>query len=344
MKNYNIAVIPGDGIGPEVISVAVEILEILEKKFSFKLNKKYFPHSGLHYLKTGEVLNDESLKSIKKNQAILLGAIGHPEVKPGIIEKGLLLKLRFDFDQYINLRPIKLFQGVENVLKTHKEIDILCIRENVGGLYSGAGGATMQGTNNETAIQTMIYTYKQVERTLQYAFESAKNRPKKSLSLIGKSNVLTHIFSLWLRVFEKLSLEYPQVKTHYYHIDAACMFMIKTPEIFDVIVTTNMFGDIITDIGAEIQGGMGIAASGNLNPSFEYPSMFEPVHGSAPDIAGQGKANPIATLLSSQMLLSFLGESKAAQNLENAIKKFLKSNNPSYLNTKEISALIKKSL
>ena len=321
IKNYNLAIIPGDGIGPEVMDVAIPILEKIEQKYGFVIDKTFYPFSGTHFLKTGEILSEESLKKIKTHEAILLGAVGHPKVPSGIIEKELLLKLRFSLDQYINLRPIKKFKNVSNILVEDNDIDCVCVRENVGGLYTGAGGSTMLGTNNETATQTMIYTYKQVRRTLDYAFKLAQKRRKK-LTLIGKSNVLTHVFSLWLRVFEELKEEYTDIETEYLHIDAACMFMVKQPECFDVFVTTNMFGDIITDIGAELQGGMGMAASANLNPDKKFPSMFEPVHGSAPDIAGKNKANPIAGILSIQMLLDFLGEDTAAGDLLNKLEDF----------------------
>ena len=323
IKNYNLAVIPGDGIGPEVMGVAIQVLEKIEQKYGFAIDKTFYPFSGTHFLKTGEVLSEESLEQIKTHEAILLGAVGHPEVPTGIIEKELLLKLRFSLDQYINLRPIKKFKNVSNILAKDNDIDCVCVRENVGGLYTGAGGSTMVGTDNETATQTMIYTYEQVKRTLDYAFKLAQKRRKK-LTLIGKSNVLTHVFSLWLRVFEELKEQYIEVEIEYLHIDAACMFMVKEPERFDVFVTTNMFGDIITDIGAELQGGMGMAASANLNPDKKFPSMFEPVHGSAPDIVGQDKANPIAAILSVQMLLDFLGESSAANDLLKKLEDFFR--------------------
>ena len=322
---YKIAILKGDGIGPEVVDVALECLQKLQRKFNFKLNLKEFPQSGSWYLKSGEVCSDETVAELKKYDAILLGAIGHPKVAPGIIEKGMLLKLRFELDQYINLRPVKLYSGVKTPLadKKAEDLDYIVIRENTGGLYTGAGGITMANSKSEVAVQSMIYTRKQVVRCLRYAFKLALTRKAKKLALIGKTNVLTYVFDLWNRVFNELGeKEFPQITREYYHVDAACMLMIKHPEKFDVMVTSNMFGDIITDLGAQTQGGMGMAASGNINPEKTSPSMFEPVHGSAPDIAGQNKANPLACVMSAKMLLDFLGEKDAANYLDNAIGKF----------------------
>ncbi|NQZ59393.1 MAG: 3-isopropylmalate dehydrogenase [Lentisphaeraceae bacterium] len=335
-NTHNIAVLAGDGIGPEVTAVALETIKFEAKKFGFELNLTDFPQSGAHYLKTGEVLHDETVEKLKEYDAIYLGAVGHPDVAPGVIEKGLLLKLRFALDQYINLRPVKLYPGVDSPLKdaTPEKIDYICVRENTGGLYTGIGGFTMKGTEDEVAVQSMVYNRKQVERCLRYAFELAQTRPRKTLAMVGKTNVLTYVFDLWQRTFEELAPEYPDVKTEYYHVDAVCMFMIKTPEKFDVMVTCNMFGDIVTDLGAETQGGMGMAASGNINPSKKVPSMFEPVHGSAPDIAGQNKANPIAAIMSGRMMIEFLGETEAAAHLDKAIAKFTETQ-PLTLSTTE---------
>ena len=323
-RSHKIAVIEGDGIGTEVVGSALKALGFLSEKFGFNLDLKHFPHSGSYYLESGEVLSDETVAELRKYDAIFLGAVGHPDVKPGIIEKGMLLKLRFELDQYINLRPVKLYPGVETPLagKTSEDLSYVVVRENTGGLYTGVGGFTMKGSQDEVAIQSMVYNRKQVERCLRYAFELANSRPAKKLALIGKTNVLTYVFDLWKRVFDELCEEYSEVKGEYYHVDAACMFMVKNPAMFDVMVTTNMFGDIITDLGAETQGGMGMAASGNINPEKEAPSMFEPVHGSAPDIAGQNKANPIACIISAKMMLDFLGETEAADYLDEAIGKY----------------------
>ncbi len=338
-RTHKIAVIGGDGIGPEVIDVALKALQFEADKFGFKLDLTYFPHSGTHYLKTGEVLSDETMTELKKFDAIFLGAVGTPDVPPGIIEKGLLLKLRFELDQYINLRPVKLYPGVETPLKGKgpAELDYVCVRENTGGLYTGVGGISMKGTKDEVAIQSMVYNRTQVERCLRYAFKLAQTRPSKKLALIGKTNVLTFVFDLWKRVFDELAKEFPDVKTEYYHVDAACMFMVKSPEKFDVMVTTNMFGDIITDLGAETQGGMGMAASGNINPEKLAPSMFEPVHGSAPDIAGQNKANPLAAIMSGRMMIEFLGEKAASDHLDRCIGIYTEKY-PLTLSTTEASA------
>ena len=325
---HKVAVIGGDGIGPEVTEVALKALAFEAEKFGFELDLKHFPHSGAYYLESGEVLSDETVEELRAYDAIYLGAVGTPDVKPGIIEKGLLLKLRFELDQYINLRPVKLYPGVETPLKGKgpEELNYVCVRENTGGLYTGIGGFTMKGTQDEVAVQSMVYNRKQVERCLRYAFELAQSRPKKKLALVGKTNVLTFVFDLWKRTFDELAQEYTDVKAEYYHVDAACMFMVKSPEMFDVMVTSNMFGDIVTDLGAETQGGMGMAASGNINPEKAGPSMFEPVHGSAPDIAGQNKANPLAAIMSARMMIEFLGEKEASDHLDKCIGIYTENN------------------
>lgn len=323
-RTHNIAVIPGDGTGPEVVSEGIKVLSTTSEKFGFSFDYHTFPFGGEHYKKTGETLPDEALNELRKFPAILLGAIGHPEVAPGILETGILLKLRFGLDQYINLRPIKLYEGVDTPLK-HKgpdDIDFVVIRENTEGLYSGAGGFLKKGTPDEVAIQESINTRKGVERCIRYAFELTQKRNKsKKLTLCGKTNVLTYAFDLWLRTFNEVAKDYPDVMADYAHVDAICMWMVKNPETFDVIVTDNMFGDIITDLGAMIQGGMGIAASGNINP--EGTSMFEPVGGSAPKYTGKGAINPLAAISATAMMLDFLGEKKAADTVEKAVQEVI---------------------
>jgi len=326
MKRYNIGVIPGDGTGPEVVAESVKVLKAAAKKFGFELDLEYFDFGGDRYLKTGEILTAEDIAKVGTKQAILLGAIGHPQVKPGILEKGILLNLRFTFDQYINLRPVKLYEGVETPLanKNHNDIDFVVIRENTEGLYAGGGGFLKKGTPDEIAIQESINTRKGVERCIRFAFEYTRKRnKKKKLTLCGKTNVLTYAFDLWERVFYEVAKEYSDIQTDYAHVDATCMWMVKNPEFFDVIVTDNMFGDIITDLGAVIQGGMGIAAGGNINP--EGVSMYEPIGGSAPKYTGLNVINPLAAIAAGQMMLEQLGEESAAAAIENAIIKAVKS-------------------
>lgn len=320
MKNYNIGVIPGDGTGPEVTREAIKVLNAAGKKFGFTTDLEYFDFGGERYLKTGEILPAAELEKLKTKQAILLGAIGHPDVKPGILETGLLLGLRFSLDQYINLRPVKLFPGVETPLKNKgaDDIDFVVIRENTEGLYAGGGGFLKKGTPDEVAIQESINTRKGVERCIRFAFDYCRKRNKrKKLTLCGKTNILTFAFDLWQRAFYEVAKEYPDIETDYAHVDAVCMWMVKNPESFDVIVTDNMFGDIITDLGAVIQGGMGIAAGGNVNPG--GVSMYEPIGGSAPKYSGKNIINPLAAIAAAQMMLEQLGEEEAGQAVENAI-------------------------
>ena len=340
-KIYKIAIIPGDGIGPEVIREGCKVLDVVSKKHSFSLAKTEFDFGGGRYLKTGHILSDDDIKNFKKFQAIYLGGIGHPEVKPGILERGILLKLRFDLDQYINLRPVRLYENVETPIKnkTPQDIDYTVIRENTGDLYTGVGEFKNKGSKEEVAIQSMIYSYKQVERSVRYAFEFCQNRhqsePWRGLSslekskgyigkvtMCGKTNVLTYVFDLWQRVFQEIANEFPKILTDYVHVDAMCIYMIEAPERFDTIVTSNMFGDIITDLAAVTQGGMGVAPSGNINP--KGVSMFEPVHGTAPQFTGQNVINPIAAIASGAMLLNHLGEKAAAQELEKAMRTVIK--------------------
>jgi 3-isopropylmalate dehydrogenase len=320
-KTYKIAVMGGDGTGPEVADEGVKVLKAAATKFDFNLELTDFDYGGDRYIRTGEVLPDNAVEELNKHDAIFLGAIGHPDVKPGILEKGILLSLRFALDQYINLRPVILYPNVETPIKDKgpDEIDFVVVRENTEGLYAGAGGVLKKGTADEVAVQESINTRKGVERCIRYAFEYARKRNKrKQVTLCGKTNVLTFAFDLWERAFYEVAKEYPDIKTDYAHVDATCMWMVKNPEWFDVIVTDNMFGDIITDLGAMIQGGMGIAAGGNINP--EGVSMFEPIGGSAPKYTGQNVINPLAAIGAAQMMMDHLGETEAAQAIENAIR------------------------
>lgn len=318
---YKIAVLPGDGTGPEVVAEGLKVLEAAGRKFNFKYELTPFDLGGERYLRTGEVLPESAVDDLRQFDAIYLGAIGHPGVKPGILEKGILLRLRFELDQYINLRPVKLYPNVDTPLKDKgpADIDFVVVRENTEGLYAGAGGFLKRGTPDEIAVQESINTRKGVERCLRYAFEYTRRRNKdKKLTLCGKTNVLTFAFDLWERAFHEVGeRDFADIKRDYAHVDATCMWMIKNPEWFDVIVTDNMFGDIITDLGAMIQGGMGIAAGGNINP--EGVSMFEPIGGSAPKYTGQNIINPLAAIGACQLMLDTLGEHQAAQQVETAI-------------------------
>ncbi|MDP8234001.1 MAG: 3-isopropylmalate dehydrogenase [Candidatus Saelkia tenebricola] len=320
VRSYNIAVISGDGTGPEVIQEGIKVLNEAGLRFNFKLNFKEYDFGGERYLKTHEILLDSDLEELKKYDTIYLGAIGHPDVAPGVLEKGILLKTRFALDQYINLRPVKLYPGVETPLKDKgpDDIDFVVVRENTEGLYTGCGGFLKKGTSGEVAIQESVNTRFGVERCIRFAFEYTKKRNKaKKLTLCGKTNVLTYAFNLWERAFNEVAKEYPDITTDYAHVDATCMWMVKNPEWFDVIVTDNMFGDIITDLGAMIQGGMGIAAGGNINP--EGVSMFEPIGGSAPKYTGKNIINPLAAISAGAMMLEYLGEEKAALKIEQAV-------------------------
>ncbi len=322
-KKYTIAVIGGDGTGPEVVAEGKKCIQACADKFKFKIEFNDYDWGGDRYLKTGEIIPPGGLDELRRFDAIYLGAIGHPDVKPGILEKGILLTLRFELDQYINLRPVKLFPGVWTPIKDKgpEDIDFVVVRENTEGLYSGAGGFLRKGTAHEVAIQTSINTRMGVERCLRFAFDYTRKRNKHNkLTLCGKTNVLTYEFDLWERAFHEIGeKEYGEITRDYAHVDATCMWMVKNPEWFDVIVTDNMFGDIITDLGAMIQGGMGIAAGGNINP--EGVSMFEPIGGSAPKYTGKGVINPLAAICAGQMLLEYVGEKDAADTLEKAVMK-----------------------
>ncbi|HIE12199.1 MAG TPA: 3-isopropylmalate dehydrogenase [Desulfotomaculum sp.] len=317
---YRIAVIPGDGTGPEQVREGMKVLTAVAEYEEFKFEAVTYDFGGDRFLRTGETLPDGALEELRKFSAIYLGAIGHPEVKPGILEKGILLRLRFELDQYINLRPVRLYPGVQTPLKDKgpEEIDFIVVRENTEGLYCGAGGFLKRGTKDEVAVQNSINTYKGVERCVRYAFEYCRRHGRKKVTLCGKTNVLTYAFDLWERVFHQVGDGYPEIQRDYAHVDAACMWMVKNPEWFDVIVTDNMFGDIITDLGAIIQGGMGIAAGGNINP--EGVSMFEPIGGSAPKYTGQNVINPLAAICAAAMMLEQLGETKAAARVEHAVR------------------------
>ena len=366
MNNYKIAVIPGDGIGPEVVREGLKVLDAVAHKHQFKVETVNFDFGGERYLKTKEVLPDSAIEEFRKFDAIFLGGIGHPDVKPGILERGILLKLRFDLDLYVNLRPVKLYENVATPLKDKKseDIDYVVVRENTGGLYTGVGEFQNKDTTDEVAIQSMVYSHKQVERCIRYAFESTRIRHQKNpwsglrdedreqgyigkLTLCGKTNVLTYVFDLWERVFHQVAEDYPDILTDYCHVDAICIYMIEDPKRFDGIVTGNMFGDIITDLAAVTQGGMGVAPSGNINP--QGVSMFEPVHGTAPSFAGKNVINPIATILTAQMMLNHLGEEKAAQDIEKAARETIKKMKSMMVgqmgySTTEVGDLVVKSL
>jgi len=323
---HKIAVIPGDGIGPEVVREGLKVLQAAAGKHGVKYELLHYDLGGERYLRTGEVLPAAVLEELRQVDAIYLGAVGHPEVKAGVLEHGLLLGIRFGLDQYLNLRPIKLYPGVWTPIKDKgpQDIDFVVVRENTECLYVGMGGFMHKDTPDEVATQVACYTRKGTERVVRYAFELARKRAKqRKVTLCDKSNVLTYGHDLWQRVFRAVGAEYPDITMDHAYVDATCMWMVKNPEWFDVIVTCNMFGDIITDLGAMVQGGMGIAASGNLNP--QGVSMFEPIHGSAPKYAGQNQANPLAAISACQMMLDILGEAKAAAAVEGAIVSVLSS-------------------
>ena len=319
--SYDIAVMAGDGTGPEVMREGLKVLEAASKRAGFNYALTPYDFGGERYLRTGETLPDSAISELESHDAILLGAIGHPEVKPGILELGILLKARFALDLYINLRPVKLFPGVETPIrdKGPDEIDFVVVRENTEGLYASTGGFLKKGTPDEVAVQESVNTRKGVERCLRYAFEYARRADRRGqLTLVGKTNVLTYAWDLWWRAFNEIGdADYPDIKREYAHVDATCMWFVKNPEWFDVIVTDNMFGDIITDLGAMIQGGMGVAAGGNIHPG--KTGMFEPIGGSAPKYTGQNIINPLAAIAAVQMMLDYLGEEQAAGWVEAGI-------------------------
>ena len=318
MRTINLAVIAGDGIGPEVVGEGLKVLDVVAKKYSVEFKKTSYDLGAAFWHRTGEVLPDATLAELAKADVILLGAVGDPTVPSGVLERGLLLKLRFAFDHYVNLRPALLRPGVKGPLATKAPIDFIVIREGTEGPYVGAGGFLRKGTAHEVATEISMNTRFGAERIIRDAFERAGRRRGK-VTLVHKTNVIVYAGDLWQRAFNDVAAEYPNIETDYCHVDAASMYFLTSPERFDVIVTDNLFGDILTDIGAAIAGGIGLAASGNIDPSRTNPSMFEPVHGSAPDIAGQGKADPTATVLSIAMLLDHLGYADAAKKIDDVV-------------------------
>ncbi|MCE5301585.1 MAG: 3-isopropylmalate dehydrogenase, partial [Planctomycetaceae bacterium] len=320
-ERLRVAVIGGDGTGPEVAAEGVKVLKAVAALEGIELELKDFDFGGERYLRTGEILPPGAFDELRRYPAILLGAVGHPDVPPGVLEKGLLLELRFRFDQYINLRPVKLFPGVETPLagKGPKDIDFVVVRENTEDMYVGIGGIMKKGTPDEVAMQTAVYTRKGCERCVRWAFEYTRKRnQKKRLTLVAKTNVLTYGHDLWWRTFQEVAREYPDIETDYNHVDACCMWMVKSPDYYDTIVVGNMFGDIITDLAAMIQGGLGVAAGGNINP--KSVSMFEPIGGSAPKYTGLGIINPIAAISAASMLLEYSGYPQAGARVMKAIQ------------------------
>lgn len=339
-KQINLGVIGGDGIGPEVTALALEAITLATRGSGIEFATTEYDLGARRYLSTGETLTDKDLESLAKHDAILLGAIGDPKVPSGVLERGLLLKLRFSFDHYINLRPTKLYEGVQSPLAEPGLIDFVVVREGTEGAYVGNGGAIRVGTENEIANETSVNTRFGVERCVRYAFELAANRERKKVTLVHKHNVLVSAGWLWQRTVDEVAKEFPTVSVDYQHIDAATIYMVTDPERFDVIVTDNLFGDILTDLAAAIGGGIGLAASGNINPTGAYPSMFEPVHGSAPDIAGKGIADPTAAILSGAMLLEHLGNPVAAARIERAVANDLANRGSAKRTTAEIAQSI----
>lgn len=323
-SDLQIAVVPGDGVGPEVTAEALKSLRVAATRFGFGVDTTTYDLGGQRYLRTGDVLPDGVLAELAEHDAILLGAVGAPDVPPGVLERGLLLRLRFAFDQYVNLRPVRLLPGVTSPVAdlTPEQCDLVVVRENTEGAYTGAGGVLYGGTDAEVATQESLNTRRGVERVVRFAFDLADGRGRR-LTLCHKTNVLTFAGDLWTRTVDAVAQDHPDVETDYVHVDAACLYLVTDPGRFDVVVTDNLFGDIITDLGAAVQGGMGLAASANLNPTGAAPSMFEPVHGSAPDIAGTGQANPVAAILSVGLCLAHLGRDKAAAAIDDAVAAIL---------------------
>ncbi|MEY2989400.1 MAG: hypothetical protein RLZZ163_316 [Actinomycetota bacterium] len=334
-RKLSLALIPGDGIGTEVVAEAMKVLEAVAPQAGFTVTTTEYDLGARRYNATGDLLPESVIEELRTYDAILLGAIGDPSVPPGVLERGVLLPLRFVMDHHVNLRPVKLYPGVQGPLAGGKTIDFVVCREGTEGPYVGAGGVLRKGTPQEVATEESLNTAFGVERIVRDAFERATRR-RKHVTLVHKTNVLVNAGSLWKRTFDRVAAEYPDVQTDYQHVDAAAMFFITNPDRFDVVVTDNLFGDILTDIGAAIGGGIGLAASGNIDPSRSNPSMFEPVHGSAPDIAGQGKADPTATVMSLAMLLDHVGEAEAAGWVEAAVAADLETRGSSVRSTSQI--------
>lgn len=336
-QTLNLALIPGDGIGTEVVAEAMKVLEAIAPAAGLEVTTTEYDLGARRYNATGELLTPAMVEELRTFDAIMLGAIGDPSVPSGVLERGVLLPLRFELDHHVNLRPVKLYPGVSGPLagKGPKEIDFVVCREGTEGPYAGAGGFLRKGTPQEVATEESVNTAYGVERIVRDAFDRAMRR-RKHVTLVHKTNVIVHAGDLWKRTFDRVALEYPEVATDYQHVDAAAMFFLTQPERFDVVVTDNLFGDILTDIGAAIGGGIGLAASGNIDPSRSNPSMFEPVHGSAPDIAGQGKADPTATVMSLAMLLDHVGQREAAAWVEQAVEADLAQRGSTVRSTSEI--------
>ncbi|MGY5124659.1 3-isopropylmalate dehydrogenase [Streptomyces nigrescens] len=334
-RSIRLAVIPGDGIGQEVVAQGLKVLTAVLPQ-DVKLETKEYDLGARRWHATGETLPDAELESLKQHDAILLGAIGDPSVPSGVLERGLLLKLRFAFDHFVNLRPSKLFPNTSTPLAGRPDIDFIVVREGTEGPYTGNGGSLRTGTPAEVATEVSLNTAYGVERVVRDAYERANARPRKKLTLVHKNNVLVYAGHMWKNIFDKVGQEYPEVTTDYLHVDAATIFFVTRPERFDVIVTDNLFGDILTDLAAAVTGGIGLAASGNINPTGDFPSMFEPVHGSAPDIAGTGKADPTATILSVALLLRHLGYEPQAARIEEAVATDLEARDDSARSTDEI--------
>ena len=339
-KNFNLAVIAGDGIGPEVVAEGIKVLDAVSAKYGVTFSKTYYELGAKYWHKTGETLPESVMAEIAQADVILLGAVGDPTVPSGVLERGLLLKLRFAFDHYINLRPAKLWPGTNSPLAGNPAIDFVVVREGTEGPYVGAGGSLAYGTEHEIATEESLNTRRGAERVIRDAFARAQQRPRKKLTLVHKNNVLTRAGGLWTRTFNEVAKEFPDITTDYLHVDAASMFFVTNPERFDVVVTDNLFGDILTDIAAAICGGIGLAASGNINPTGAFPSMFEPVHGSAPDIAGKGLADPTATVMSVAMLLSHLGLHDAAADVERAVAADLLARGDNKRSTSEVGTAL----
>jgi 3-isopropylmalate dehydrogenase len=339
-REYKLAIIGGDGIGPEVTKYALEAIELVTRGSGVTFATTEFDLGARRYLANGETITDTDMAELKKHDAILLGAIGDPRVPSGVLERGLLLKLRFAFNHYINLRPSRLFPGVISPLADPGKIDFVVVREGTEGPYVGNGGAIRVGTEHEVANEVSVNTAFGVERTVRYAFELASTRDRKKVTLVHKHNVLVHAGSMWHKIVNRVAEEYPGITHDYLHIDAATIFMVTDPERFDVIVTDNLFGDILTDLAAAITGGIGLAASGNINPDGDYPSMFEPVHGSAPDIAGKNLADPTAAILSAAMLLHHLKNPVAAGRIERAVAADLANRGTEKRSTTEVAKSI----